>query len=712
MNKKYLIPLLILLSVLLLSACTGGRKAAWTDRSVPGKALVEWQFSKDGQSWEKVSVPHSYNAVDGHSKSYYRGTAHYKTSLPKADAAEPRYLLFEGAAQSAKVYLNGQLLKEHSGAYTPFWVDVTGKLAESANELEVICDNSEVLDRIPLTSDFNKNGGLHNPVWLLECPPVHFSPDAFGLYRLHVSQVEVSDGKAVARAETRVCNASATEQNVDIVWTLSDASGAAVLTGAGSVPVAAGGSANVSWDFTLDQPHLWNGTIDPYLYTVSVKAGNDEASTEVGFRYYAMDREKGFFLNGKSYPLRGVAMHQDKEGKASALWQADYDADYEIVRELGANFLRLAHYPHNDYAFRLCDRMGIIVQTEIPWVNNLGVDAPEGYFQNIYQQMEEMVTSLYNHPSIVFWGMWNELDSWGNRPGTLQGALDARRVVDESARLYDFTKKLDPYRYVGLTDDSMFQRDYYTELKADYYSENRYHGWYYNYGNFWGLADDIEWIQQNMGVTNLSEYGVGVNPYCHTWDPAGIIRDRTDSLHVEEYGNLAHEAFAQQIAQAPYLNFTSIWVMFDFAVASREEGFVDTDNGYLFRFNDDRKYTNDKGIVTRDRKLKKDSFYLYKSWWNKSEETVYIANKRLKYCPASVDLTLTVYSNAPSLQVMCDGAVIRGAAVTGEPTGVIWKFPVRMGDKATTFRVQSPSGTYDEITLQPLDTDPTNWSFQ
>ena len=581
-------------------------------------------------------------------------------------------------------------------------MDLTGKLSASKNELEVICDNTERLDRIPLTSDFNKNGGLHNPVWLLECPPVHLSPDAFGLYRLHVSPVEVSDEKALGKAETRICNASGAEAPVKVVWTLSNAEGEEVLSHSETVSVAAGASADVVWDFTLENPHLWNGIPDPYLYTVSVEAGKDRAQTEVGFRYFAMDRVKGFQLNGKSYPLRGVSMHQDKADKASALWQEDYDADYEIVRELGANFLRLAHYPHNDYAFRLCDRMGIIVQTEIPWVNNCGEDAPEAYFDNIFQQMEEMVTSLYNHPSICFWGMWNELDSWGNIRGKLQGALDTRRVVEETAKLYDFTKKLDPYRYVGLTDDSMFQREGYTELKADYYSENRYHGWYYNYGNFWGLADDMEWIQQNMGIANLSEYGVGINPNCHTWDPSDVVRDPSDSLHYEEYGNLAHEAFAQQIAQAPYLNFTSIWVMFDFAVAARQEGFLDCNNGYAFIYNDDRKFTNDKGLVSRSRNVKKDVFYLYKSWWNKEEETVHIANTRLKYCPPLRDFTLTVYSNAPSLEVVNNGQVIRGAAYTGEPTGVIWKFPVRMGNTTTTFRVQSPSGTYDELTLEPL----------
>lgn len=305
---------------------------------------------------------------------------------------------------------------------------------------------------------------------------------------------------------------------------------------------------------------------------MTVSAGEDRAETEVGFRYFSIDREKGFFLNGKSYPLRGVCLHQDKYGIASAFSKADFDKDYAIIKELGCNFLRLAHYPHNDYAFRLCDRMGIVVQTEIPWVNNCGTEITEAYVQNIYDQMDEMVRSLYNHPSIVFWGMWNELDSWSHKRYKVQGNLDPRRVVDETARLYDYTKALDPYRLVGLTDDSVFGKDFYTELKADYYSENRYHGWYYSGTNFEALTEDMEWIRDNMGVANLSEYGLGINPYCHTWRTDCLKRDKTDSLHFEEYGNLFHESYAAQIARAPYMAFTSLWVLFDFAVGEREEG--------------------------------------------------------------------------------------------------------------------------------------------
>lgn len=695
LTKQLLAPLLALT---IISACTS-KENKWTDRAFTGMPLEEWSFSIDGQTWEDVKIPHTYNATDGHSASYYRGYAHYKTVLPEA-AGATRYLIFEGVGQSAWIVFEGDTLCYHSGGYTPFYVDITGK---EGRELEVFCDNFLDLDRIPLTSDFNKNGGLHYPVWLLECPAVHFSPEAYGYYRMHVSQKEVSDEKACGEAKTQIRNYSAQDQEVTVRWSLKDAEGVEVLAHNETVTLAGGAAQDVVWDYVLENPHLWNGLEDPYLYTLTVGAGEDRAETEVGFRYFSIDREKGFFLNGKSYPLRGVCLHQDKYGIASAFSKADFDKDYAIIKELGCNFLRLAHYPHNDYAFRLCDRMGIVVQTEIPWVNNCGTEITEAYVQNIYDQMDEMVRSLYNHPSIVFWGMWNELDSWSHRRYKVQGNLDPRRVVDETARLYDYTKALDPYRLVGLTDDSVFGKDFYTELKADYYSENRYHGWYYSGTNFEALTEDMEWIRDNMGVANLSEYGLGINPYCHTWRTDCLKRDKTDSLHFEEYGNLFHESYAAQIARAPYMAFTSLWVLFDFAVGEREEGIMDSDNGVVFTLNEGRKYLNNKGLITRERETFKDVFYLYKAWWNHNEETVYLTSRRLKYRPAGEPFTLTVYSNAPSLEVFCNGELIAAASETGEDTGVVWKFPAQMGDSATTFRVQSPNGTCDEITFLPLN---------
>ena len=682
MNSKHLIAITLLLAGAV--ACA------------PKAELVDWEFSKDGETWEKVTVPHSYNALDGPTQSYYRGKAHYrrKVSVPSKKTA---LLLFEGAAQAAEVYLDSTLLMAHKGGYTPFVVPLP-----HSGLVEVVCDNTEDVELIPVSSDFNKNGGLHNPVRLLVYDDVFFSPEEYGPYRMHVIQKEVSEDRAVIEIRAFVRNEGDPRKN-NVYVTLKDAEGMDVIRDTGQVNVMRRDGREFVRTLTLDAPHLWNGVLDPYLYTLELKVGRDVARTEVGFRYFSVDKDKGFCLNGKPYPLRGVSMHQDLYGKASALTKEDYAADYEIVKELGCNFLRLAHYPHNDEAFRLCDRMGIIVQTEIPWVNICGVRASDAYFENIHQQMKEMVTSLYNHPSICFWGMWNELDSWSHRE-SLQGAFDPARVVRETALLYNYTKSLDPTRLVGLTDDSVFGKEGYTRLKADYYSENRYHGWYYDYGDFSGITGEMEWIRDHMGPANISEYGVGINPYCWTADAGDVRRDRTDSLHFEPYGNLSHESHVQQIAQMPWLNFTSLWILFDFPVADRKEGFMDSDDGVHYTVNAARKYTNDKGLVTRDRQTKKDVFYLYKAWWNHDVETVYITGRRLKYRPVGQEFSLTVYSNAKGLKLYRNDELIAEQAASGEPSGVIWKFPgVTMGEGETVFKAVSADGTADEVTWSPLE---------
>ena len=676
----------------LLWSCARSAQDALRHAPKGRTALVEWEFSKDGTTWETVTVPHSYNAIDGRSAQYYRGPATYRRTIDIWDPERPAYLLFEGAAQKATVRVNGREACVHKGGYTAFAVNLKGLLVRGENTVEVVCDNTEDIDMIPVSSDFNKNGGLHNPAWLyVPAGDVYFDPAEFGPYRLHVTQENVSESSADVTVKASV------HGKADVTLKVRNAAGKVVYKHTKNDVSGAYEHA-----FTLENPHLWNGVEDPYLYTVELSAGDDDAMTEVGFRYYSIDREKGFSLNGKPYPLRGVSMHQDMDGKATALTYEDYDRDYETVRELGCNFLRLAHYPHNDYAFRLCDRMGIIVQTEIPWVNICGVRASEVYFENIHSQMAEMIRNLYNHPSIVFWGMWNELDSWGNREN-FQGTLDARRVVDETARLYTYAKTLDPNRYVGLTDDSVFERDFYTQLRADYYSENRYFGWYYTPGDFSGLTESMTWIRDNMGPANLSEYGVGINPYCHTWDEEAIRRYWEDDKHMEEYGNRSHESHAQQIARMPWLNFTSLWILFDFPVADRHEGDMDSEDGINFTENPDRMYMNDKGLVTRDRATKKDVFYLYKSWWNTREETVYIAGRRLTARPADEPFTLTVYSNAPSLKLLKDGAEVGELVSSGEDTGVIWKFPdLLVGPEGSVFTVVSPSGKTDSVSFRAL----------
>lgn len=671
--------------------------------------LVNWDFSKDGVSWHSVTVPHSYNAEDGHSPSYYRGEAVYKCDIKPGDSKRDHFVLFEGAAQAATVKVNGVQLASHKGGYTPFVVNVTEALKKGVNTIEVTCDNKEDLNMIPVSSDFNKNGGLHYPVWLMEMEDVYLSPEAYGMYRLHCETPEVTKRKVVTKVKTRIVNSSTKSSDVLVRVQLVEKDGTLGYQADREIRLAPKSEMDFEHDFEATGIRFWNGLKDPYLYTARVEVFKgkrmlDIAEVKIGYRSYELDPVKGFLLNGEPYPLRGVAMHQDADGKASALEDHDIRRDLRIVQELGANFLRLAHYPHNDLTFSLCDSLGIVVQTEVPWVNVCGSRAKQAYFNNIRHQMGEMINNLYNHPSVVFWGMWNELDTWGNNDD-LQGPFDGAKVLTETGRLYDYAKELDPYRFVGFTDDSRLARDGYVGLAGDFCSQNIYYGWYWTPNDFSGLTTSIKEVRERRGgPVNVSEYGAGINPFCHTWDWTKAVRDKEDdSRHFEEYGNMFHEAYVSQILKMPWLGFTSAWVMFDFPVASRTEGYMDSSDGERFVKNEARKYMNDKGLVTRDRQTKKDVFYLYKALWNKKEPTVHITSSRLSGVPAGKDFSIKVYSNAKTLTLYQNGRLVTKKYNSGEDTGIIWTFTgLRMKKDSDTFKVVANNGAKDEVTYSRL----------
>ncbi len=284
--------------------------------------------------------------------------------------------------------------------------------------------------------------------------------------------------------------------------------------------------------------------------------------------------------------------------------------------------------------------------------------------------------------------MWNELDSWGNTD-RLQGKIDCQRIVDESAKLYDDAKQLDPYRLVGVTDCSLYQRDGYIHLKGDFFSENRYNGWYYNHDNPANIRKEMNEIHQKMGVVNISEYGAGCNPFCHITSTDMKQMRADDKYHYEEHANLVHEEHVRQIMQMPFLNFTSAWILFDFPVADRQEGYMDSDDGIHFKENVQRKYINDKGLVTRDRKTRKDAFYLYKAWWNHHEPTVYITGRRMTRLQANSDYCVKAYSNAKSLQLFVDGQPIQFLEHCPDPTNIIWTFsPIKLAPGKHVIRVE------------------------
>lgn len=668
--------------------------------------LTDWKFSIDGSDWEDVIIPHSYNAKDGRTASYYRGEAVYRADFRIVDPQATHYLVFEGAAQKAIVKINGVEVAEHKGGYTSFPVNISNAVRKGLNEVEVVCDNSLDLDMIPISSDFNKNGGLHGQVYLVQQERAFFSSEDNGLYRFKFETPVVTPKKVQTVVSTKVLNNGNKDMTVNVRLQLVDAEGRLGYQADRKIDLSAYSEYDFEHEFTVAGLHFWDGVNDPYLYTMRLELFQgkrilDITEAKVGYRSMSVDPEKGFMLNGKPYPLRGVAIHQDMEGKASAMGKEDYRRDYGMVKEIGANFVRMAHYPHNDFAFQLADSLGLIVQTEIPWVNVCGVKASEDYFDNIKDQMGEMIRNLYNHPCVAFWGIWNELGLGGN--DGFQGEFDAEAAVYRTGKLYEYAKSLDPCRFVGVSDCTLMDKPGFKDMKVDYVSENRYNGWYYDFDDFNAFTCDMKAVHDKMGVTNVSEYGVGVNPYCHEWDSSKFVRDRSDAKHSEEYGNLFHESYVRQIKAMPWLNFTSVWVMFDFAVSGRKEGYLDSDNGETFTDNPERYSLNDKGLVTRDRKLRKDSFYLYKSLWNKDETTVRFTSSRRKHFPAGEDLRLKVYSNAKTLTLYQNGVMVQKMMGSGESTGVIWEFPaLRLKTESDTFKVVSENGVQDEVTISRL----------
>lgn len=671
--------------------------------------LTEWQFAKTADGpWQTVSVPHSYNATDGQSPEYYRGKALYRTTLNVAgeQAAADSYLLFEGAAQAAEVRLNGTVVARHKGGYTPFVVPITGRLKAGANALEVECDNHEDAQLIPVSSDFNKNGGLHNPVHLLYMGDTYFAPEPNGLYRMTVRTPQVSAEKAVAVVRTQVVNAQKRTRTLNFSVQIKDAEGNTVAQADGQLKLKGGERRNVERTLVVERPHLWDGLNDPYLYNVTLTLSDtrtrniaDKAQASTGFRFMRMDAERGFFLNGHHYPLRGVAMHQDMDGRASALTDENIETDFKMIADLGANFLRLAHYPHRDRALQLCDSLGIIVQTEVPWVNTCGELAKQEYFDNIRQQVREMIVNQGNHASVGFWGLWNELNAWGSDE-RLQGKFAPLRVVSETNALYKYAKQLDSTRFVGVTDCSVVGNEGFAGMQVDFISQNRYDGWYYQ--KFDDFTTAMKTARERLAdnpmhpIVNVAEYGAGANPFCHTLADADIRRTH-DSLHYESYAGMFHESYVKQISRMPWLNFTSIWIMFDFPVSGRMEGYVDSPDGINFAHARQRMSMNDKGLVSRDRRVRKDDYYLYRALWNHRLTTVHITQKRRVKPAAGQPLAIKVYSNARQLSLYQNGTRVQTLREPSDETRVVWMFDeVRMASPGDVFRVVADDGTADE----------------
>ncbi len=572
-----------------------------------------WLFRDYDGDTASISIPHTWNNLDGQDggNDYWRGTCTYEKTFaaPDFSADECVYLDFAGVNASAKVILNDQVVMTHDGGYSTFRSEITS-LLKATNKLVVEVDNS-VNDRVyPQKADFTFYGGIYRDVKLIIADKHHFDLDYFG-----------GPGIAVS-AEVKGKNASVwvrTWHNAEtgtVSLTIKDADGRTVASGEGT-----------DTRILIENVHLWDGLKDPYLYTCEaclIVDGKtvDAVKTRFGVRFYSVDPEKGFFLNGRSYPLRGVCRHQDWKGIGNAITRAHHDADMAIIREIGANTLRLPHYQHDQYFYDLCDEAGLIVWAEIPYIS----EHMPGGRENTITQMKELVTQNYNHPSICVWGLSNEITI---------STKDNKDMLDNHRVLNDLVHEMDPSRPTTLACYAVCGPFNPVAHISDLVSWNLYLGWYVPglfLNDLW--VDFFHKVYPNRPL-GYSEYGCECMPHLHTSHPR-----RGDQS--EEYQCKYHEYLLSFFEKRPFMWATHLWNLFDFAADARNQG--------------GEPGMNHKGLVTFDRKTKKDSFYLYKAYWS-DEPFVYIAGRRYVDRPES-ETTVKVYSNQKEVALLANGKEI------------------------------------------------------
>lgn len=588
-----------------------------------------WLFSKEAKSiphvmphdWEKVNLPHTWNGTDGQDggNDYYRGTCYYVKQLSLADFGDEDeyYLQFDAVNSSAKVYFNGELIAQHDGGYSAFRAKL-GNIQES-NLLVVAADNSPNDYVYPQTADFTFYGGIYRSVKLIGVSKSHFDLDYFGAPGISVTPKVTGTG-----ADVDAVAYVATDENASVRFEILDKD---------EVIASAEVSGDYHANMHIDAVHLWNGVKDPYLYTLrAILLVNGEevdcVSCRFGCRSFKIDPNKGFILNGREYPLRGVSRHQDRPQIGNALLPQHHKEDIDLICEMGANTIRLAHYQHAQEFYDLCDERGLVVWAEIPYISNHLPNARA----NTLSQMKELIYQNYNHPSIVVWGLSNEIT---------MGGKSTPDMISNHKELNELAHSIDSTRLTTMATVTMCQPDDEINAISDVLSYNHYFGWYGGNVHMYGpWFDNFHKKFPNKAI-GISEYGCEALNW-HTSEP-----EQGD--YTEEYQAYYHEELIKQISKRPYLWATHVWNMFDFAADARAEG---GENGM-----------NHKGLVTFDRKYKKDSFYAYKAWLS-DEPLVHICGKR--YFDRVEPVTkVTVYSNQPQVELFVNGESL-GKQTKGE----------------------------------------------
>ena len=578
-----------------------------------------WLFVKNtaditARDGETVNLPHTWNAIDGHDggNDYFRGSCLYVKTLKKSDlpVADHYYLELRGANSSADVYAGGKKLAHHDGGYSTWRVELTDE-----TEIAVIVDNSPNETVYPQMADFTFYGGLYRNVNLIAVNDSHFDLDYYGGTGLMITpMVEGKD----AKVEVKVFVKNLKDGQV-LVYTLYDQA---------ENEIAQIKSTDTTVNFEIKDVHLWHGRRDPYLYCCEVEIEEngeilDNVCNRFGCRSFKIDPTNGFILNGEEYPLRGVSRHQDRLGVGNALLPEHHEEDIDLIMEVGATTIRLAHYQHDQYFYDLCDEKGLVIWAEIPYISK---HLPGGR-ENTISQMKELITQNYNHPSIVVWGLSNEISIGGST----EDLLENHRILN------DLCHEMDKTRPTTIAAVSMCKMDDPYLLIPDVVSYNHYFGWYGGDTTMNGpWFDKFHEMHPNIPI-GCSEYGCEALNW-HTSNPK-------QGDYTEEYQAYYHEELIKQLFTRKYMWATHVWNMFDFGADARAEG---GENGQ-----------NHKGLVTMDRKYKKDSFYAYKAWLVSPEEDPFVHLCGKRYIDRVEDVTkVTVYSNLPEVELFVNGESI------------------------------------------------------
>ena len=574
--------------------------------------LTNARFCKPDEAMQVVSLPHTWNAFDGQDggNDFFRGVCRYEIDLPAPSPDKRQYIEFRAANHIATVWCNGVMLGTHKGGFSTFRFDLTQVMQPENNILMVEVSN-EPCNVYPQMADFTFFGGLYRNVYFVETNESHFDLLKDGTEGVFVTPY--------VSGTTRVDLFPVGYQGCDVRIELLDVEDQVV---AGTVVPA---QEHTFAELQVLQPHLWQGMEDPYCYRARAslcKDGNvlDEVTVTYGYRSYHVDPEKGFFLNGKSVPLRGVCRHQDRQDMGWAISEKEHLEDIDMIQEVGANTIRLAHYQHDQFFYNLCDQRGFAVWAEIPYIS-VHISGPEAY-ENTISQMRELIAQNYNHPSIIVWGVGNELLIGGFSEEQYRNLHDLNALC----------KRMDPSRLTTIAQLARTPEDSAQNYITDLVGYNVYRGWYV------GTVEENGPVMDAFHATNpdkpygISEYGVDTVVSWHSAKP--INHDYT-----EEYSCLYHHHMLKEFAKRPYLWATHMWNMFDFAVDNRNEGGV--------------KGRNCKGLVTFDRKIKKDSFYIYQAYWTK-EPMVHISGRRFAD-RAPDERDVTVFTNCDEVTLFVNG---------------------------------------------------------